>query len=569
MAKRSRRSRRRRSELVQPNGTVAPDDLDEASAPRVVEDVAEVRVEHERVVVGGPRGGAHVLNPTAALLWEFLDGDTRLGELVDDFAAATETPREVVRSDVLEFARALGRVGLLVGVAEPVPAVEPAPPPQPTARLEPGAALEPFTFADLDGQERSLTDFRARQVFLVNWNPGCGYCEMIARPLADLEPDLAGAGIDLVLVAGGDEQANRALVERAGLQAPVLLKRDGLDPFGGLGTPAATLLDEEGRIAAALASGALEVPARAAALAGVELPNPGGGNDGAPDARHLPAAGGMCGPGAASGPSTSWAGTLAVAFGDTHVGLRYNSDATRALLEKLFVGAVVDDPTVPDNYSVALSERTGRSHELELLVQGSQQLVRSRSRRRVLAALLSYLSGALVPPDFGLLKLAATPAVATDGTALLLPPRLIESVAKLQPLLARGGITFVDVPGAVVDPASAELVVAAPGVEHDPAVLDEVDADLDLGRGELPMVAPGRYPLRAWYLPEWDPEGERETGGDTGLSPALAVASTIGQCATDDLQATADQLVALVEAVPVRPIHYESARELVDRLRER
>lgn len=561
-------TKRRASRRPQPDDApLAPDDIDEAYAPRVVDDALEIEVEGERVVIGGRWGGSQVLNPTATLIWQFLDGEATLGELIDDFADELGTSRKIVKRDVLEFARSLGRAGLLVDVEEPVEIIELEAQAAP-AQLQPGEELEPFTLPDLDGEERSLTDFRGRRVLLVNWNPGCGYCESIAQPLGELEEDLTTAGVDLVLVASGDAEANRDLVDRAGLRAPVLLKRNGVEPFGLLGTPAATLLDEEGRVASKLAMGAFEVPAEAARLAGVELSEAGAADaaDSASGVRYLPAVGGICGPGAASSSKTEWAGTLAVALADTHVGIRYNSDATRALLEKLFVGAEIDDAAVPDNYSVALSAGGGRSGALELLVQGSRQLVRSRSPKRVLAGLLSYLASDLDEPDPTLLRLAATPAVSTDGTALLLPPGLVDSIGKLQPRLAKLGITFVDAPHAMVDSARAELVVAVPAVDHDPTILDEVDAGVRLGRTELPMVTAGRYPLRAWYLPVWDPDGEREPTSNGGLSPALALASTIGQCFTNDLASTAAELVPLVKAVPVRPISYGSATELVERL---
>ncbi len=581
MAKRKTRTKTRtkagtkRRAAVLEEGVTAPADIDEAFAPRVVEDITEIDIDGERIVIGGPWGGAQVLNPTAALVWQFLDGSAPLGELIDDFSDATDTKRKVVRRDLLDFTRALGRSGLLVDVREPIELIEMEPAAAPT-HLEPGEELDAFTLADLDGTDRSLHDFRGRQVFLVNWNPGCGYCVSIAPTLADLEHELAAAGVDLVFVTSGDVDANRALVEQSGLGAPVLLKRDDIEPFGPLGTPAATLLDEHGAVAMPLAMGALEVPAQAARLAGVELPSApdatpdGASSDGAADdadsgIRYLPTAGGMCGPGAASGPTTEWAGTLALGLGDTHVGIRYNSASTRTLLEQLFVGAVVEDPSVPDNYSVSLTGGSGRSRDLELLVQGSRQHVRSRSRARVLAALLQHLSDDLRTSDGSLLRLAATPAVATDGSAILLPPGLIDAVGKLQPRLAKLGFTFADVPIALVDAASGELVVEPPSVAHDPAVLTDVDADVELGRSELPLVPPGRYPLRAWYLPVWDPDATNGTG-DGDLSPALAVASTIGQCRTDDIPAAAADLATLVRAIPVRPISYDSAAGLVKAL---
>ena len=550
-------------------GPIAPDDIDESFVPRVVPEIIELDVGDERIVIGGTWGQAQVLNPTAALVWQFLDGVTPLRDLIDDFSEATGTRRKVVRRDVLAFAQSLGRNGLLVDVAEPQPELdlEPfAPPPL----LQEGDGLESFTLDDLDGRERSLRDLRGQRVLLVNWSPSCGYCEVIAEPLAQLEADLATAGVDLVFVTSGDVDSNRALVERSGLHAPMLLKRDDVDPFGGMGTPAAVLLDEQGTIAAPLALGAFDVPALAAEIAGVELPRDdesatGSALDGV---RYLPAGGGMCGPGAgSSGPSTDWAGTLAFAFGDVHVGIRYNSDDTAALLEKLFVGSLVDDPEVPDNYSVALYDPSRGSRELNLLVAGARQLVRSRSRRRVLAALLSFLSGDLADRDAGLLQVIATPAV-RDGRALLLPAGLVDAVKQLQPRFARRGIAMVDTPSALVDLETAELVVPEPRLDHDAAVLDDLDADVRLGATELPLVVPGRYPIEAWYLRRWDQvdEAERSEHDAEQLAPALAVASTIGLCVTDDVAATAAALARLAEGVAVRAVAFETPADLADAL---
>ncbi len=550
---------------VQREGTIAPDDIDERSAPRTVTDVLDVEVDGERLVIGGPWGGARILNPTGALMWEFLDGEASIDDLIDDFADATGTPRKVVRDDLLDFTRSLGRAGLLVDVEEPMieltdDAFAPA------VSFAVGDEVEPFEAPDLEGRDRSLADFRGRRVYLVNWNPGCGYCEAIAEALAGLEPGLAEAGVELVLVAGGDVESNRALADRAGLRAPVLVKGDGVEPFGGLGTPAAVLLDEEGRVADELAMGAVDVPKAAADVAGVELP--AAADDASPDGtRYLSAASGMCGPGAASGSKTSWAGTAAFAFDDVHVGIRYNNDSTAALLEKLFVGARIDDPAAPDNYSVALTDPDTESRELELLVQGTQQLVRSRSKRRVLVGLLRHLSNELSEPDPSLLRVVATPAVDDSGRGLLLPGGLTPWLGKLQPRLARLGIRLADVPLASVDTATAELVVAETSIAHDPTVLEHLDDGLVLGRTELAMVEPGRYPLAAWYLPTWEDESSPADGSGRGLRPALAVASTVHLCADDDVAATVATLAPFVERVPVVPIHFTSAAELADSLR--
>jgi thiol-disulfide isomerase/thioredoxin len=549
------------------DGLVAPDDIDESFVPRVVPDVVELDVGDERVVIGGTWGQAQVLNPTAALVWQFLDGVTSLHDLIDDFSAATGTRRKVVKRDVLEFARSLGRNGLLVDVAEPQPEIdfEAFEPPK---VLEEGDVLEPFALEDLDGRERSLAELRGRRVLLVNWSPSCGYCEMIAEPMAALEPELATADIDLVFVSSGDADTNRALVDRAGLQAPVLLRRDGIDPFRGLGTPAALLLDERGTVAQPLALGAFEVPALAADLTGVELPSDDGtATESAPDGvRYLPAGGGMCGPGAgAAGPSTEWEGTLALGFDDVHLGIRYNSGETSALLEKIFGGALIDDSGVPDNYSVALYSPDGASRELNLLVAGARQLVRSRSRARVLRALLSYVSGDLSERDPALLQVVATPAV-RHGLGLLLPAGLLDAVKQLQPRFARHGIAVVDTPHALVDVETAELVVPEPSIEHDATVLEELDPGVRLGSTELPAVLPGRYPLEAWYLRRWDQTDPPARPGPRAerLAPALAVASVIGLCVTDDVAGTAASVAGLIERVPVLGVGFQAPAELVD-----
>ncbi len=256
--------------LTQREGTIPPDVLDEDSRPRRVDEIVQVEVAGEQVIIGGRWGGAAILNPTGALVWQFLDGEATLGELVDDFSDAMEAPRDVVHDDVLGFARSLGYAGLLVDVEQPyvdLDAVGATPP----IAFEDGQELEPFSATTLDGSERSLHDFAGRQVYLVNWNPGCGYCDSIAESLAALEVDLEAVGTQLVLAAAGGEASNRVLVDRVGLRAPVLLKPDRVDPFGGLGTPAALVLDADGRVVGDLAMGAREVPERAAQLAGVEL----------------------------------------------------------------------------------------------------------------------------------------------------------------------------------------------------------------------------------------------------------------------------------------------------------
>lgn len=127
--------------------------------------------------------------------------------------------------------------------------------------LEVGAEPDPFELPDLDGRAVRLADFRGRRLLLVNWSPTCGFCDLIAPELAQLQPSLRKRKIELVLASYGDAESNRELGAEHGLECPILIQ-DGrtIDAFAGVGTPAAYLIDEEGRVARPLAVGAAEVP---------------------------------------------------------------------------------------------------------------------------------------------------------------------------------------------------------------------------------------------------------------------------------------------------------------------
>ena len=148
------------------------------------------------------------------------------------------------------------------------------------------------------------------------------------------------------------------------------------------------------------------------------------------------------------------------------MGVRYNEEDTAQTLDRLFSrGPRIADPQVPDNYAVALYTRGGRKRELNLLVKGAQQLVRTRSRARVLRGLLNYLSADLASHDPALLQIR-TAAVVRDGSATILPFEVTSWLPDLQPRLNRYGGQLVDAPWVLIDPATAELVVPEPTVEH-------------------------------------------------------------------------------------------------------
>jgi len=552
-----------------------PDAIDLSFVARLVPGLVVEDVGGEQVVIAGP-SQVMVLNPSAALVFQFLDGEGTLGELAADIADALGTDPEEVGADVVEFAQRLAWSGMLEGITFPEPEL-PDPdsdwePPAPAADV--GDSLLEFAFTDFSGAERSLREFAGRRVLLVNWSPGCGFCTKIAAQLGALELPLHDENVELVFLTSGDESSNAAVFEDAGNTAPVFLRAEGADdPFSGTGTPAAFVLDEDGAVAQPMLVGADQVPRLATDLAGVDSADGSVPIDGV---RYLPAPGAMCGPGGGGGASnsTNWEGLRAYAFGEHHVGVKYDDAETADVLDRLFPGARVDDLRTPENYSVALggtptTKGAGASRSLKLLVRGNQQLVRSRSSARVLAGLLQYLSAELTARDVqdeSLLRVYATPAVA-DGRAVLLPAGLVDHVKQLQPRFAKVGLTLVDTPEALIDPATAELVVPEPTIAFDAAVLDEIDAGPDGGvklGSELPWVRPGRYPLATWLLVR---------GPDTvgPLSPGVALSSALGLVfgieTMDRTVEVVGLLTGLIERVAVTGSWYESPEDLAQQIR--
>jgi thiol-disulfide isomerase/thioredoxin len=544
---------------------IAPDDIDLEFAPRLLDDLFEVEIDSELLVVGGTSKVVS-LNPTGAMLFPFFDGESTLEELVDDLSDALGVDPAQVESDVLAFAKQLGHRGLLQGVENPGPEVTDGGWTAPNV-LDVGDAVDDFTLPDLEGTARSLSDLRGRRVLLVNWSPGCGYCLAIAEELGRLDAALAERNAALVFLAAGDAEANRRVFADADVHALTLV-RDGteVDPFGGTGTPAAYLLDETGRVAASMVVGSDQVPVLARDLAGVDAPDPddAGGVD--TGVRYLPAPGAMCGAGGGGGGATGWAGTRAYRFGDHHVGVRYDTDATADVLDRLFPGARVTDHRVPDNYSVALDATPAGAgtRALHLLVRGSTQLVRTRVPGRVLAGLVSHLSADFAAPDDRLQRVSAT-AVVHDGHGVLLPPHLVNHLQELQPRFSRAGIRMVDGTHADIDLDAGELVVPSPTIAFDASVVAELEGEDSSRRGggsELPRVLPGRYPLRAWCF-------SRSPEQSGPLSPATAVTAALSSLldlADDEIPATVAALVALFARVPAVGVWFDQPAEFVDQV---
>jgi peroxiredoxin len=128
-----------------------------------------------------------------------------------------------------------------------------------------GTAFPSFSFPDLAGHTIALEDFRGKRVLLVNWSSQCGFCDLIAPDLSKLQPDFLKENVQLLLVSQGTAEADGKLAQEHGLLCPILLMKGARppEPLQSLGTPAAYLLDEQGKVAKAVAVGAEQVPALA------------------------------------------------------------------------------------------------------------------------------------------------------------------------------------------------------------------------------------------------------------------------------------------------------------------
>jgi peroxiredoxin len=236
---------------------IAADGIDGDFVAQPRADVVGVEIDEEAILLLEGTRELHALNPTGTLVWGLLDGVSTLEAIVADLTAAFDADPEVIRNDVVEVTRQFGRAGLLIGVAREDPA--PPPPPSPQG-LPAGTELESFTYPTLDGDPVALEDLKGKQFLLVNWSPRCGYCVRIAPELAELEPELTKREVDLVLLTIGEADENRELVESHELRCTVLLQDGGYSAFAGLGTPAAYMIDEDGKVSSELALGAIEVP---------------------------------------------------------------------------------------------------------------------------------------------------------------------------------------------------------------------------------------------------------------------------------------------------------------------
>jgi peroxiredoxin/uncharacterized membrane protein YphA (DoxX/SURF4 family) len=125
-------------------------------------------------------------------------------------------------------------------------------PPAPFLHI--GQPAPGFSLPDLRGRTVQLTQFRGKELLLVFWDPGCGFCQQMLPELKAWEAAPPPGAPKLVVVSTGDPEVNKALE----LRGPVLI--DGnfqVGPsYGVTGTPMGVRIDEHGNVASDLGVGA-------------------------------------------------------------------------------------------------------------------------------------------------------------------------------------------------------------------------------------------------------------------------------------------------------------------------
>jgi peroxiredoxin len=133
--------------------------------------------------------------------------------------------------------------------------------------LPPGSEAPAFELPNLAGERKSLAQFRGQPVWLIFFNPNCGFCREMVPKLAAIQSQrsegrghrLGGEQHPLLLVvSSGDAEKNRQLFAEHRFTSPVMLQHDGeaAKAYQTHGTPSGYLIDPEGKIASELAVGA-------------------------------------------------------------------------------------------------------------------------------------------------------------------------------------------------------------------------------------------------------------------------------------------------------------------------
>jgi len=123
--------------------------------------------------------------------------------------------------------------------------------------LPAGTPAPTFDLPDLNGQIRSLNDFRGKRVLLILSDPNCGPCQELVPSLTHLHQQSRPDDFQILMVSKGKLELNQQKAREHSVQFPVLLQRGAeiAKKYGIFATPVGYLIDERGTLATDVAVG--------------------------------------------------------------------------------------------------------------------------------------------------------------------------------------------------------------------------------------------------------------------------------------------------------------------------
>src|SRR5688500_5403908 len=105
--------------------------------------------------------------------------------------------------------------------------------------VKPGEIVPDFRLRDVTGKTHTLSSYRGKRVLLAHWSTSCGFCDMIAPEISELQPALRDNNVQLLFVSYGEPEANIRLASEYKFDAPILIQKPGetIEAFSGKGTP--------------------------------------------------------------------------------------------------------------------------------------------------------------------------------------------------------------------------------------------------------------------------------------------------------------------------------------------
>lgn len=260
-------------------------------------------------------------------------------------------------------------------------------------------------------------------------------------------------------------------------------------------------------------------------------------NAGVPDLLVHPA--GSC----ASCADKDWANRSTYRIGSHLISVGTDSPLADATLRAALAAHLVPSPagaeSAPPFFAVTLPDPAPPRgpQPLSLLHRGDTVVARSRHPGAVLRALMGHLASF---GDLDALGLAAVNGLAVgrgDRAMIVSEP---DDPIRFRHALARHGVLVADLPVAIVDRASGELVVGAPGLEVDHSAIDALTEAAAVESGAAPEPLPwGRYRVVAMAVAE----------PPSGAAALLRLGPARGDHRDHDTMFAA--VLALIDSVPI------------------